>query len=67
MSLTSGAEGRRSKTESVGYRSLAPANVLREMQPGCGLLVYGHLAPARISLRPWFSDRWLRRVADRRS
>jgi type IV secretion system protein VirD4 len=63
VSSTSGAEGRRSKTESVGYRSLAPANVLREMRPGSGLLVYGHVAPARIALRPWFKDRRLRRLA----
>ena len=63
VSSTSGAEGRRSKTESVGYRSLAPANVLREMPPGSGLLVYGHVAPARIALRPWFEDRRLRSAA----
>jgi type IV secretion system protein VirD4 len=67
VSSTSGAEGRRSRTESIGYRSLAPANVLREMQPGSGLLVYGHVPPARITLRPWFKDRRLRRTARRRS
>jgi type IV secretion system protein VirD4 len=63
ISSTSGAEGRRSMTESVAYRSLAPANVLREMRPGQGLLVYGHLPPARLALRPWFEDRALRRAA----
>lgn len=62
-SSTTGAEGRRSTTHSVAYRNIAPANVLREMQPGRGLLVYGHLAPARISLRPWFEDRRLRKLA----
>jgi type IV secretion system protein VirD4 len=62
-SSTSGAEGRRSTTESVAYRNIAPANVLREMRPGNGLLVYGHLAPARIRLRPWFKDRQLRKLA----
>lgn len=62
-SATTGAEGRRSTTESVAYRSLAPANVLRETRPGQGLLVYGHLAPARIALRPWFDDRRLRELA----
>ena len=30
------------------------------MRPGHGLLVYGHLPPARIALRPWFKDRQLR-------
>ena len=63
LSSTSGAEGRRSTTESVALRSLAPANVLREMRPGRGLLVYGHLAPARVELRPWFRERRLRRLA----
>jgi type IV secretion system protein VirD4 len=62
MSSTSSAQGR-STTESVSYRSLAPANVLREMRPGQGVLVYGHLAPARITLRPWFKERQLRRIA----
>lgn len=63
VSSTSGAQGRRSTTESVAYRSLAPANVLREMRPGHGLLVYGHLAPARLALRPWFEERGLRKTA----
>ena len=65
VSATSGAEGRHSTTESVTYRNLAPANVLREMRPGQGVLVYGHLAPARITLRPWFKDRRLRQLAER--
>ena len=63
-SSTSSRQGR-STTESVSYRHLAPANVLREMRPGHGVLVYGHLAPARITLRPWFKDRRLRQLARR--
>ena len=66
VSSTVGGEGQRSSTESVAYRSLAPANVLREMRPGEGLLVYGHLPPARISLRPWFKERGLRRLTEGR-
>jgi type IV secretory pathway TraG/TraD family ATPase VirD4 len=66
VSATSGAEGRQSTTESVAYRNLAPANVLREMRPGRGVLVYGHLPPAQIALRPWFEERQLRRLAARR-
>ena len=54
---------RRSTTESFSYRTLAPANVLREMTPGQGVLVYGHLPPARIAMRPWFKDPQLRRAA----
>jgi type IV secretion system protein VirD4 len=63
MSTTSSGEGRRSKTESLTYRTLAPANLLREMRPGHGLLVYGHLPPARLTLRPWFKDKRLRKIA----
>ena len=62
VSRTSGAGGRHSTTESITYRNLAPANVLREMRPGHGILVYGHLRPTRIALRPWFKDRRLRRL-----
>jgi type IV secretion system protein VirD4 len=63
VSSTTGAEGRSSTTQSVAHRSLAPANALREMRPGHGVLVYGHLPPARITLRPWFRDRRLRKIA----
>lgn len=61
---TRGAEGRSSRTESVMYRSLAPANALREMRPGRGLLVYGTIPPAKLHLRPWFRDRRLRSLAE---
>ena len=47
------------------YRNLAPPNALRQMRPGEGLLVYGHLPPAQLALRPWFNDRHLRRLVER--
>lgn len=59
--------GRRSTSESIAYRELAPENLLRELSPGEGILVYGHLPPARIALRPWFKERRLRRLAKRDS
>ena len=46
------------------YRALAPAHTLREMKPGHGVLVYGHLPPAKIAMRPWFKDPRLRRAAN---
>jgi type IV secretion system protein VirD4 len=64
VSSTKGADGRHSTTESVTYRALAPAHTLREMQPGHGVLVYGHLPPAKIAMRPWFKDSGLRRAAN---
>ncbi len=60
------ADGRRSTAESIAYRDLAPENLLRELPPGQGILVYGHLPPARIELRPWFRERRLRRLAELR-
>jgi len=63
VSATTGQEGHASTTQSTTYRSLAPAHVLRQARPGTGLLVYGHLPPARIELRPWFADRGLRALA----
>jgi type IV secretion system protein VirD4 len=63
-SRSTGEKGRRSETEGDTYRDLAPANVVRERDPGTGLLVYGHLPPAKIKLRPWYEDRELRRLRD---
>jgi type IV secretion system protein VirD4 len=62
-SSTEGGRGRRSTTRSLTHRSLVPANVLREMKQGRGLLLYGSIPPARLTLRPFFSDRRLRRIA----
>lgn len=59
-SITRGAQGSRSTTESTSIRSLAPAHVLRAIRPGEGVLVYGHLPPARLALRPWFKEKSLR-------
>jgi type IV secretory pathway TraG/TraD family ATPase VirD4 len=61
-STTTDATGRRSTTEGVQYRRLAPDHALRSMPEGEGLLVYGALAPSRLPLRPWLNDRgWLRK------
>lgn len=56
-SVTRGAHGSRSTTESTALRTLAPAHVLRAIRPGEGILVYGHLPPARLALRPWFKEK----------
>jgi type IV secretion system protein VirD4 len=55
--VTRGSEGSHSTTSSTVLRTLAPAHVLRGIRPGDGVLVYGHLPPARIRLRPWFAER----------
>lgn len=55
-STTRDSRGARSITESVSWHRLAPVDALRRIRPGEGVLVYGHLPPARIRLRPWFES-----------
>jgi len=62
-SVTTGPDGRRSSTATPSMRRLASADALRRLRPGEGVLVYGHLPPARLRLRPYFADRTLRRRA----
>ncbi len=45
--------------ESLRNRYPSPAEALRRISPGQGLLLYGHLPPAHLTLRPWFRDRRL--------
>jgi type IV secretion system protein VirD4 len=61
-SETSG-DGRSSRTESVAYRRLVPMEALRQLKPRRAVLIYGHLPPVRIRLRPWFRSPHLRRLA----
>lgn len=53
-------DGRRTRSSSVTFRRLAPADELRRITPGTGVAIYGHLPPMRVQLRPWFADRRLR-------
>ncbi len=54
-------DGRRSTSSSIAYRRLAPADELRRIRPGHGVLIYGYLPAARLTLRPWYGDATLRR------
>lgn len=60
-STTTDQEGRRSTTTATASRRLAPADSLRRIRPGHGVLVYGYLPPAELRLRPWRDDRVLSR------
>lgn len=56
-------DGRRTRSESTVIRRLAPTDELRRTPPGQGVLIYGHLPPVRLALRPWYEDRRLRNRA----
>lgn len=56
-------DGRRTRSSAIAFRRLAPADELRRVPPGQAVLVYGHLPPVRLRLRPWYADRRLRAVA----
>src|SRR6266542_2809434 len=62
-SHTAAADGRASTTASVTWRRLVPMEVLRQLRPREGVLLYGHLPPARVRLRAWFRNPRLRRLA----
>jgi type IV secretion system protein VirD4 len=61
--------GRVSATQATSYRPLVPLEELRRLQPGEGVVIYGHLRPARVRVRPHFAPREQRRRArlDRQS
>jgi len=57
---TAGGRSGASTTRSPTVRRLAPPDALRRVPPGSGVLVYRDLPPARLTLRNWFDDPWLR-------
>jgi type IV secretion system protein VirD4 len=58
-----GGRASSSTTTSSMFRRLVPADALRRMAPGSGVLVSGHLPPLSLRLRPWYRDGELRRRA----
>ena len=52
-----GTDGRHSLNESTSYRQLLPVEDLRRLRPGEGVLLYGHLRPTPIRLRPFYQPR----------
>jgi type IV secretory pathway TraG/TraD family ATPase VirD4 len=52
-----GSDGRHSLNESTQYRPLLPVEDLRRLRPGEGVLLYGHLRPTPIGLRPYYLPR----------
>jgi type IV secretion system protein VirD4 len=55
-SHTRGEHGSASRTRGTRSQRLAPADAVRGIPPGEAILVYGHLPPTRLRLRPWYSE-----------
>jgi type IV secretory pathway TraG/TraD family ATPase VirD4 len=60
---TTTGEDRSSTTAHVAWRRLAPMALLRATLPGEGVVLYGHLPPAKLRLRWWEQDKDLARMA----
>ena len=60
----SAAEARRPRATPTA--TWLPPTWSASADPGTGLLVYGHLPPAKIRLRPWYEDEELRRLREGR-
>jgi type IV secretion system protein VirD4 len=61
QSRSMGSDGRHSLNESHLYRPLLPVEDLRRLRPGEGVLLYGHLRPAPVRLRPFYTPSERRR------
>ena len=62
---TTDPTGRVAASQATSYRPLVPLEELRRLQPGEGIVVYGHLRQARIQVRPHFTpreQRWRQRL-----
>ena len=62
---TTDPTGRVAASQATSYRPLVPLEEQRRLQPGEGIVVYGHLRPARIQVRPHFTpreQRWRQRL-----
>jgi type IV secretion system protein VirD4 len=67
-SRSMGSDGRQSLNESPLYRPLLPVEDLRRLRSGEGVLLYGHLRPTPVRLRPFYAPgerRQRQRLEDR--
>ena len=59
--------GRRSVNESTTRLRLVPADIIRQVPPGEGLLIHGTLRPAHLKGRFYYAEKRLRRLAGEES
>jgi type IV secretion system protein VirD4 len=59
-----GGEAEAAARSAARARGASPADALGWISPGHGVLLYGHIPPAPITLRPWFRDRQLQAMVN---
>ncbi|HUJ35733.1 MAG TPA: type IV secretory system conjugative DNA transfer family protein [Solirubrobacteraceae bacterium] len=59
---TTGSAGT-SRSTATRRRPLVAPEALRQLAPGRAMLLYGRIAPTELTLRMWFTERQLRRLA----
>jgi len=55
--------GKDNQDAAMRARTPSPAETLHRIWPSQGILLYGHLPPTQLTLRPWFRDRRLTALA----
>jgi len=60
--ITTGYDGRRSRSRNEHSDHLAPLHKLQQLPRGEAVLLYENLPPARVRLLPWYADRRFRHL-----
>lgn len=60
--ITTGADGRRSRSRNEHADHLAPLHKLQQLPDGQAVLLYQNLPPARVRLLPWYADHRYRQL-----
>lgn len=60
--VTTGFDGKRSRSRSEHNDHLAPLHILQQLPDGQAVLLYQNLPPARVRLLPWYADRRFRHL-----
>jgi type IV secretion system protein VirD4 len=63
--ISTGADGRRSRSTSEHADHLAPLHRLQQLPDGHAVLLYQNLPPARVRLLPWYADKRFRHFTQR--
>lgn len=66
VSLSSGADGKQSKSYNLRSDQMATPDALRQLQEGTGIVLYKGKPPTIVNLRPWYLERHFVELSERR-